>query len=451
MPSSPNLLFIQADQLSANALSHVGCPYLATPNLDRLAARSTIFSEAVCAFPKCVPSRTAWTYGRMPHEVMLPGTELDYGAKPGDPKRGVHPDYCDEEMGHWFVRHGYEAVYAGKWHVGQWGPTESLEPVFDTGFRALCRIHDTETPKVCTDYFRTHDRARPFLMVASFDNPHNICEYAWEGALPWGNLPSPPPLHELPPFPANGHVHPEEPYAIRMLQRTVSDRFNFSPEDWRRYRWAYYRLVEKVDAEIGKLLAGLDEAGLTDSTAIVFTSDHGDMQGSHLLLQKDTFYEESIHVPYLLALPGQSESRQTDTVINNALDTYPTLCDIAGIPTPEHFHGVSLLGECRGETLEREYVASELKLRFGGGEARMIRSARFKYIAYDTGPGREQLFDCDADRQEMVNLASCNAHAATLHQHRQWLREWLVRSRDPFGKPHYCHVGKRDAIPGDEF
>lgn len=446
-----NLLFIQTDQLSANALSHAGCPYVHTPNLDRLAARSTRFTGAVCAFPQCVPSRTAWTYGRMPHEVMLPGTELDYGARIGDPNRGVRPEFRSGELGHWFSRHGYDCVYAGKWHVGQWGPTESLEPEFGSGFRALCRINDIETPRVCADYFRTRDPARPFLMVASFDNPHNICEYAWDGALPWGNLPPAPPVHELPPFPANGYAHPEEPTAIRQLQRGVAERLNFSSEDWRRYRWAYYRLVEKVDAAIGELLDALDAAGLTGSTAIVFTSDHGDMQGSHLLTQKDTFYEESVHVPYLLARPGQSSPGVNHTLINNALDTYPTLCELAGIPTPAGFHGQSLLGAACGESFERPYVASELKFRFGGGEARMIRTPRYKYVAYDTGPRREQLFDLDTDPHEMTNLATCTTHAAILHDHRNHLRDWLTRTADPFGTPHYCHPGKRDTIPGDGF
>lgn len=444
----PNLLFIQTDQLSANALGFAGCPYVRTPNIDALAARSVRFGQAVCAFPKCVPSRTAWTYGRMPHEVMLPGTELDYDARFGDPRRGVRPEFQAGELGHWFARHGYECAHAGKWHVGQWGPTESLEPQFGSGFRALCPINDPRVPDVCANFFRERDPSRPFLLVASFDNPHNICEYAWDGALPWGNLPAAPPLDDLPPFPSNGYVHPSEPPAVRMLQRAVRDRLAFSTEDWRRYRWAYYRLVEKVDAEIGRLLEALREAGLEDSTAIVFTSDHGDMQGAHQLTQKDTFYQESVHVPYLIARPGQREVIVREDLVNNALDTFPTLCALAGIPTPDGFHGRDLLA---GQGGGPEYVASELKWRFGGGEGRMIRSASFKYVAYDTGPVREQLFDLARDPGEMENLATSATHADELQRHRGHLRDWLARTMDPFGLEHYAHPGQRDTIPGQEW
>lgn len=446
-----NLLFIQTDQLSANAVGYVGCPYVHTPAINRLAQRSINFRQAHCAYPKCVPNRTAWTYGRMPHEIMLPGTELDYGARPGDPKRGVRPEFQAEEMGHWFRARGYETVYAGKWHVGHWGPTESLEPEFGSGFRALCPINDPMVPEACADFFREHDRSKPFLMVASFDNPHNICEYPGEIALPWGNLPEPPRCSELPPYPGNGYAHPTEPAAIRKLQKSVEDRYAMSPEEWRRYRWAYYRLVEKVDAEIGRILDALDKSGLADSTAVVLTSDHGDMQGAHLLAQKDTFYEESIRVPFLLALPGSRAPVTSDVLVNNALDLYPTLCDLAGIPCPENFHGTSLLPCTDGETIDRPYVAAETKFRFGGGEARMIRSRRYKYVAYDLGPNREQLFDLIADPGEMTNLATCATHAAILEEHRSHLREWLAQTADPFGLTHYAHRGTRNVLPRDEW
>lgn len=442
-----NLLLIQTDQLSANALGYAGCPHVKTPHLDRLAERSISFGKAVCAFPKCVPSRTALLYGRMPHELMLPGTELDYDAKPGDPARGVRSVFKAQELGHWFSKAGYDCVYAGKWHVGQWGPTESLRPEYGSGFRALGPINDPLVPQVCADYFRQRDPHKPFLMVASFDNPHNICEYAWHDPLPWGNLPPAPGPSELPPYPGNGYRHPAEPAAIRQLQTAVADRQGWQADDWRRYRWAYYRLVEKVDAEIGRLLAGLDAAGLTDSTAIVFTSDHGDMQGAHLLTQKDTLYEESLRVPYLLSMPGESGGIVRDFLVNNALDTFPTLCALAGIEPPEGLRGVSLASSLP----DRPYVASELKFRFGGGEARAVCSQRFKYIAYDCGPNSEQLFDLQTDPGEMTQLAETPAFAEILAQHRAFLREELLQTQDAFGRKLYTHPGRVAQLPGDEW
>ncbi len=441
-----NLLFIQSDQLSAGALGFEGNPYVDTPHLDALAARSTVFARAYCAFPKCVPSRTAWTYGRMPHEIMLPGTETDMGARPGDPKRGVRSEFRPEEMGNWFSAQGYDCVFAGKWHVGQWGPTESLREEYGSGFRPLCPINDMEVPRVCGDYFRTRDSQRPFLMVASFDNPHNICEYGVGSALPWGNLPAPPSAAELPPLPANAYPHPEEPQLIRQKQAETESRLGFSAEEWRRYRWAYFRLVEKLDAGVGRLLEALDLAGLCESTAILFTSDHGDMQGAHGLWQKDMFFEESVRVPCLLSVPGVSPGCD-DSLVNNGLDAFPTLCRLAGISAPNGLHGRDLSAS-KGEG--PGYVASELKLA-SRSEGRMIRSERYKYVVFDSGPRREQIFDLRNDPGEMVNLAGIDLHAGTLQQHRRLLRDWLVRTGDSFGKTHYAHPGQRDAIPGDEW
>jgi len=449
-----NLLLILADQLSYNVLSGRAQRYVLTPRLNRLAREGTSFSSACCAFPKCVPSRTALLYGRMPHTLHLPGTELDYDAREGDPKRGIRPEFLREEMGRWFSKAGYDCVYAGKWHVGQWGPTESLKPEYGSGFRPLCPISDPSVPQVCTDYFRTLDKGKKFLMTASFDNPHNICEVATGQPLPWGALPAAPPLRDLPPLPANFHETPDEPLAIRQLRKRIREHLQFSPEEWRRYRWAYYRLVEKVDAGLGQLLDGLEASGLLGSTAIVFTTDHGDMQAAHGLREKDTFYEESVQIPFIVRLP---ETRFPDVPrgdvrtepVSNALDLYPTLCELAGIDGPPGLPGTSLLSVLRGGPLRRPYVAAEQKFRFGGGEARMIRSARFKYSAYTLGPVREQLFDLENDPGEMENLAGCSAFDDVLRQHREFLREWLVHSADPYGETHYAHPGKKFSVPGD--
>jgi glucosamine-6-phosphate deaminase len=385
-------------------------------------------------------------YGQMPHTLLLPGTELDYDAKWGDPKRGIRPEFRPLEMGHWFKKAGYDCVYAGKWHVGQWGPTESLQHVHGSGFRPLCPIQDDEVPRACTKYFQTANPAKKFLMVASFDNPHNICEFAMGDPLPWGPLPAEPPLEALPPLPANFYQTPDEPLAIRQLRSRAQELCNYDVTGWRRYRWAYYRLVEKLDQQIGKLIQGLETTGLMEQTAIIFTADHGDMQAAHGLREKDTFYEESVHVPLLLRLPGGKQGTESDRLVNTGLDIYPTLCELAGLAPPPGLHGASLLSASRCD-----YVAAEQKFRFGGGEARMICSGRFKYVAYDKGPVREQLFDLQNDPGEMENLAKCAAFFDERLRHREFLRHWLTLTKDPFGSGHYTHPGRHIAVPGDQW
>lgn len=452
LPPRPNILFIQCDQLSADALAHAGCPHVHTPHLDRLAADSLRFTQAYCAFPKCVPSRSAWTYGRMPHEVLLPGTELDYDARPGDPTRGVRPELREQSLGRWFSAADYRCAYAGKWHVGQWGPTEHLRPEYESGFEILGPLHDPGTTAACARFLGAHaPDERPFLLVASYDNPHNICEYAAGTPLPWGDLPAPPPIRDCPPLPANFAETPREPSAIRSLRRAACDRLAYQPDDWRRYRWAYFRLVEKLDSEIGRLLAALEASPHAARTVVVFSSDHGDMQGAHGLPEKDTLYDEAARVPLLLRLPGRPPGVSAAPV-NNALDLFPTLCALARITPPPGLHGRILPSAIEASPYpDRPYIAAELKYRFGGGEARMIRSARHKYICHDRGTVREQLFDLVTDPGEMVNLAACSTFDDLLATHRAHLREWLTLSRDPFGESHYAFPGRRLSLPGDSW
>ncbi len=446
-----NILLIISDQLSADALSISGNPFVKTPNIDRLALRGLRFEKAYCAFPKCVPSRTSLLYGRMPHEIMLPGTELDYGAKVGDPDRGVIPEHRKEELGKLLSSAGYDCVYAGKWHVGQWGPTESLEEGFDSGFRSICGINDPETPEACGEYVRQSDPKKPFFMVASFDNPHNICEWAWDEPLPWGNLPDPPPLRELPSLPGNHYQAEYEPPAIRAMRRRIRERQGWSAAEWRQYRWAYFRLVEKVDARIGCLLDYLDRSGLGEDTVVIFTSDHGDMQSSHGLVQKDTFYDEAARVPFILSIPGGPAGETSCFPVNNALDTYASILDFAGVEAPGELNGISLRSLTDAEDSGREFVAGELKYRFGLGEARMVRSGQFKYILHEIGPCREQLFDMEKDPGEMENLAVCKAYSETVRRHRAYLREWLEKTGDPMGSNHYCHPDIHIALPDEEY
>ena len=150
----------------------------------------------------CVPARTSLFYGAFPHEVMLPGTETDMGARLEDPKRRVRPEASGRLLLPQLAEVGYDCAYAGKWHVGQWGPTESLpdDARERFGVEKLCDIHDARTVRAAAGFLsRTHEA--PFFLVASFDNPHNIHEWAMEGALPEGDLPEPPAPPHLPPLP----------------------------------------------------------------------------------------------------------------------------------------------------------------------------------------------------------------------------------------------------------
>lgn len=448
----PNLLFILTDQQSASALSCVGTPGLQTPNLDQLAARGVRFERAYCAAPICVPSRTSLFYGRMPSAVLKPGTENIMNSDPA--LYGVREEFASEQLGLHLQRAGYECVYAGKWHVGRWGPTESLpDGPHPHGFRKLAPIRDAEVAAACREFLAApRDRAQPLFLVASFDNPHNIHEWSTAQTLPQGNLPEPPARALLPPLPSNFAPATEEPALVRGWRAQHDAQLAYNDDDWRRYRWAYFRLVEQVDRQIGEILTALDANGLTDSTLVVFTSDHGDMQGAHRLPFKSVFYDESVRVPLIVAGPGFAvPGAVVDFPVCNGLDLYPTFCAAADAPLPDGLLGHSLLPLATGaaRALPREFVVSEYVRQ--GRRGRLVATPGWHYSVWEEGPCPEQLFDLARDPGEMVNLAGVAAHAATLQRHRELLRQWLESGGETFAGGHYVWPESRVVLPGDSY
>ena len=117
---------------------------------------------------------------------------------------------------------------------------------------------------------------------------------------------------------------------------------SYSPDAWRRYRNAYYRLTEAVDAEIGKILDEVSRQKLWKNTVIIFTSDHGDGNGAHQWNQKTALYEEVAGVPMIVCLPGRKNAGTvSDALVNNGIDLMPSICDWAGVSVPHGRPGVS--------------------------------------------------------------------------------------------------------------
>ncbi|SNZ12533.1 Arylsulfatase A [Natronoarchaeum philippinense] len=430
--TGPNVLFVLTDQQSADAMSCAGSDYVETPAMDRLADRGVRFTDTYCTQPLCNPSRASLFSGRMPHEV---------GAS--DNNSEIDERYRDEELGRLFDDAGYDCAYGGKWHV----PEMTLPD--EHGFETLQGMNDLTLADNCID-FLDRDRDDPFFLVASFDNPHNICEVARNENLPWGNVESVP-TEECPDLPKNYGIPPFEPSEIRTLMEASrpsglsGNMVDATAEEWRHYRHAYFRLVEKVDAEIGELLDALDERGLTENTVIVFTSDHGELNGAHQLEQKCWGYEESVRVPFIVSYPGETLEGETDDhLVSNGLDVLPTLCDYADITPPDDLDGKSVRPLAAGQDTEwRDQVVVQTNIQLGG---RVVRTDRYKYIVYERGRQREQLFDLRNDPGEMVDLSENAEYGDVLAEHRERLFEWCVEHDDAFGaNPQYPMVPQ---IPG---
>lgn len=264
----PNIIYIMTDQQCATAMNCTGNTDLDTPNMDRLASHGVRFVNAYCSMPLSGPSRASMFTGYMPSESGM----LENGMPLSDSLR-------DNTLGNIVKSAGYDCIYAGKWHVN----TISLPSEEAFGFRRLHPNGDVGLAEACVKYLRERQAEKPFFMVASYVNPHNICEFARNQDTPYADI-GMLPLDECPNLPANFAVNPYDA-DILAYEKSLSYKLypcgNWTPDDWRRYRDAYCRLVEAVDSEIGKIVDEIDRQDLWNNTVIIFTSDHGDGNGAH--------------------------------------------------------------------------------------------------------------------------------------------------------------------------
>ena len=345
-------------------------------------------------------------------------------------------------MGTILAEAGYDCGYVGKWHLTVPPVNKELH-----GFRTLMEIQnndvDMRIPDACARFLRGR-RSKPFLLVASFVNPHDICEWARGQNMRNGRIGDPPNADQCPALPDNFDIGPNEPEVIRKVQEMRREKIyptaDWTDEKWRQYRWAYYHLVELVDSRIQKVLDALKETGQEEDTVIIFVSDHGDGGGSHHWNQKQVLYEEPTRIPFIVAQKGVTKAGAVDSkhLVNTGLDIIPTMCDFAGIDPPEHMKGLSVrpLAE-RGKVRRwRDFLVTETEFCDPGNSfgitGRMLRTEKYKYIVYSEGRLREQLFDMQKDPGEMNNLALDSSHAKMLNRHRKRLAEWCKDNGDSF-------------------
>ena len=421
MPERPNFLFIMTDHYTTLAFSYIGNKDLHTPNLDRLAREGHFFTNAYCAYPLSTPSRAAIITGMMPSENRVNENRLP-----------LPEEFQAESLGRLLKENGYDAAWCGKWHVGKLNEDEH-------GFEALGDSGDTDVAgRVISFLRRGHDK--PFFVAASYCNPHNICQFARNQPFP--DVPTIPkvPVEECPALPANFLPSTFEPEAIRREQAANPSNYpvvGWSQDQWRHYRYAFYRLCEIVDGQIGQILDEVRRLGLEEKTVIVFTADHGDGMGAHQWNQKTVLYDEVAKIPFIVRLPGRVGAGSIHpAVVSNGIDFFPTVCDYAGIAVPGKLAGSSIRPILEGKAgkLPRAYTVTQTMFgERGHGYSTcgwMIRTDDYKYTIYDKWGNREQLFDTRADPGEMVNLAASASHRQPLDAHRRMLWEWAHRVKD---------------------
>lgn len=434
----PNLLFIITDQQSADVMScRMGTQYINTPAMDSLAAGGMFFTRAYSSNPLCMPLRNALFTGRYPHET---GVTMNARPKSGS---------LDAEficMGTYFRNAGYETAYSGKWHLcfKEKDPTTHGFKILDSRTKLKPSEIDNYDARVshAAVKFLEQEHDKPFLLVMSLMNPHNICEWARRAAgrvqkLSCGEIGTPPSSSDqLPPPPANLEIPKNEPVGMTLIRKAcqVDDGLfpvsRFTAEDWRKQRWGYYRMVEKVDGEIAKVLDALRQGGDEDNTLIVFTSDHGDCTGAHRFNQKTVFYDESVRVPLIVSWKGKTASGTSRALVNTGIDVLPTLLAAAHIEQPKTLTGRSVLPMAFGQTIPwRDHLVSENHLAQTGEvdglrptmEGRMVRTDRYKYCLYSRGTRRESLIDMKNDPGETHDLAADPQYRDVILEHRKLL------------------------------
>ena len=417
----PNIIYIMSDQQAATDMSCAGNTDVKTPNMDRLAERGMRFTNAYCTLPLSGPSRASMWTGYMPSVVGMEENETPL------------PDsIAVRTLGTLIENSGYDCALAGKWHVN----TNSLPSEHAFGFKNIHKFMDNGLSESVIKYLRNRDSKKPFFLVASFNNPHGICEYARRQNVPYGDVDLNPELADCPQLPANFAVSPYDASTLQFEKKRnqrLYPSYDYTPDDWRRYLYGYYRLTETVDAQIGQILEELDRQDLWKNTIVIFTSDHGDGAAQHQWNQKTVLYESVANIPFIVCMPkGKNAGKVMPQLVSNGLDLMPTVCDFAGVEIPKHCTGKSIrkvLESGKEETPLRDYVVTETVFaQTAGTIGWMVRTKDYKYVLYDSGRNREQLFDMNNDRGEMRNLAVERRYHDILVEHRRMLGEWMKQN-----------------------
>ncbi len=439
--SRPNVILMTTDQQFAEAMScRMGSRHINTPAMDKLAANGMMFTRAYSPNPLSEPARNSIITGRYTHETGVTWNET--------PKGGFNTKEF-VSMGIWFRNAGYETAYFGKWHL-EYNIREPEEHGFDVAKEPGRNVSPDKFAADEAVKFLSGKHDKPFLMFVSFLNPHNICEWARRASgmkqvLNCGEIGDPPSPDKLPPPPVNPDPPVGEPDGVAYMRKImqvdggVFPVSKFTTEDWQRQRWGYYRMIELVDKEIGRVLEALSRSGLEENTLVVFTSDHGELAGAHGFNQKTVFYEESVRVPLIISMKGRTRSGTSGKLVNTGLDILPTIMDCAGIDKPSKLIGLSLWPAAQGRNPGkwRDHVIVQNDMRAWEVidtprlEGRMVVTDRYKYCIYSKGTRRESLSDLKKDPGETINFAEDPAYRKVLESHRELLRNFGNRQNDP--------------------
>jgi iduronate 2-sulfatase len=452
-PTRFNVLFIISDDLTATALSCYGNAVCETPNIDRLAARGTRFTQAFCQGTYCGPSRASFMSGYYPHATGV----IDY--KNPRPQIGDRPTWSQH-----FKNNGYYAARVSKiFHMGvpggieegghgaddaaswserfnspgpEWkapGTGETLEgnpdgsrPVMGGNTFVVVEadgddlVHsDGRTAAKAVALIESH-KSETFFLGVGFVRPHvpfvSPRSY-YEPFLPYDKM-------ELPEkYPNDWDDIPKAG-----INYKTSENMKMDIRRQKKAVGGYYASVRYMDAQVGKVLDALEAANLNEKTIVIFTSDHGYHLGEHDFWAKVSLRDESAAVPLIISVPGKKAAVCHSLV--ELLDLYPTLSGLCGLPSQDRLQGKDISPMLDDPNHEvREAVFSVAPMR----EGFLLRDHDWSFIQYEEdASGGMELFDLKKDPKQYTNLAHQADYASQLTKMQEKLSAKLtdVRAND---------------------
>ncbi|WP_299472633.1 sulfatase-like hydrolase/transferase [uncultured Roseibium sp.] len=468
----PNIVFIITDQQRFDTIAAHGHEHMETPNLDRLAEEGVSFSNCHITAASCVPCRASLFTGYYPHvngvlenEQLWQHTWVEKLRDAGYTcvnvgKMHTNPFNADAGFSERYIVENKDRYLQGRWFLDEWDKAlaahglvkqqrEKYREREDYG-QALGAFEWELPEELHSDVFvgnfarwwlDTKPKAEPLFMQIGFPGPHPPYDPTPEFAEKYmgkNNIPaakiSDADLAGQPSYLEHKRTHDAEVDHDSILWNPAR-----SDEDVRRMRAYYYANVTMIDESIGKLMQSLEENGYIDNTVIIFVSDHGDCLGDHGVSQKWSMYDVVTKVPAIVWAPGRFEGARTLDGLCQLFDFGPTILELAGLPVPEDYEAQSLLPALKGDgwtPRERVYCEQAGDIALTGADfITMVRDDRYKLV-HLMGSQEGQLFDLQADPDEMVNLWDCDAHAEIRTKMKEDILNWLIasnhRTRDRF-------------------
>jgi len=435
----PNVVFVFADQLRSQALGCYGDKQARTPNIDRLAAEGARFTNAISTWPVCSPYRAMLLTGRYP---------MSNGV--------VANDYClwdnQDTIATALKARGYDTGYIGKWHLDGGGDRvpEDRRQGFDywvppnevpmlSGSDPQVWRPEKQTDKAVS-YIKEH-KGKPFCLFVSWNPPHDpyIAPDRFMSMFPPDKMKLRPNVSESRLVSEQLEKHPIPADTTAGMSRAKWRKRLDSDDGVRQILSGYYAATSGLDVCVGRIMDALTEAGVADDTILVFSSDHGDMLGSHRMCLKQEPFEESISIPFIVRYPrGVRKGTVTDGIIS-PVDVMPTLLALAGVESPNGVQGISLADAAKGKRSDQQDAVLIMKMLPGGNpwqinaatEWRGVRTKTHTYARLADG-GPWVLFDNKRDPYQLNNLVGEPAHKKLQEAMEARMQALLKKADDPF-------------------